>query len=174
MWTNKYGTTVTSWKVDLIVARAKRFGFKRHELEDIQQELIIHVLAFEFDEDRANGATEATALTALIDNKLRQIRRTEQRYDKHVEAVEPRPEVDDSQDVRHQQRVLDVADVLARLSADDQDLCQAMSGGVSIANYAEQIGSYWRCVRDRLDRIGQQFESLAPPTRNPVVCSPTE
>ena len=37
---NDYGGLVEPWKVALIAARARRFGFRGHELEDVQQEII--------------------------------------------------------------------------------------------------------------------------------------
>ena len=160
MWTNNYDGVIETWKVDLIVSRAKRFGFKQHELEDIQQDLVLHVLDFEFDEARSNGATEATVLTALIDNNLRLLRRTDERYRKHVEAMGPRPEIDDSQDVRHQERALDVADIINGLSQEERELCQALSEGQTIAEHATQIGSCWHSVKRTAEQLADHFDVI--------------
>lgn len=159
MWNNKYGDLVEGWKADLIVTRAKRFGFQRHDLQDVQQEIILDVLAFEFDESRSNGATETTAITALIDNRLISIRRSSDRYQRHVEAVEPRSEVDESQDVSRQEDRLDVAEVVHQLAEQDQDLCRSLEDGQTIAEHAERTGRCWHSVKRRVDQVARRFQT---------------
>jgi hypothetical protein len=51
-------------------------GFRRQDLDDVQQQVSIALLQFNFDEARSNGASERTAITAVIDRQLRKIRRS--------------------------------------------------------------------------------------------------
>jgi hypothetical protein len=75
MFQNDYGEVVEKWKVALILRRAIRMGFRRHDLEDVQQQVVVELLAFTFDPAKSNGASETTVITALIDNTLKTIRR---------------------------------------------------------------------------------------------------
>ncbi len=60
-----YGGMVEDWKVELIVGRARRMGFREDELGDVQQEVIPDVAAFRYDPSRAEGALEKAALTPV-------------------------------------------------------------------------------------------------------------
>ncbi len=75
MFKNNYASVIEKWKVDLIVSRARRLGFRRQDLDDAQQQIVVELLSFEFDPTRSNGATEETAVTALIDHQLLSLRR---------------------------------------------------------------------------------------------------
>src|SRR5690606_35105821 len=88
MFQNDYGDVIEKWKVDLILARAKRVGFRRHDLEDAQQQIVPVVLRFAFEPERSNGASEATALVALIDHQLITMRRARDRYARRVSPLE--------------------------------------------------------------------------------------
>jgi hypothetical protein len=54
-------------KLNLIKSRARLLGFRRHDLEDAVQEVMLAVLEFEYAPEKSNGATETTALTTVID-----------------------------------------------------------------------------------------------------------
>lgn len=83
METVSYRGVLARWKVELIAKRARRMGFRADEIPDIQQQIVVDLLAFQFD--RANGAKESTALQALIDNQLKKICRSTARYRAHLE-----------------------------------------------------------------------------------------
>lgn len=158
MYGNDYGNEVEKWKVELIVERARKLGFRRDELEDVQQELILDVIAFEYDESRSNGATERTALTSLIDHRLKTLRRSQRRYQDHIEQVEPLPEADERQDIEHQQRRIDVEDAVAGLPEEDQELCRDLAEGRSITEIANKSGCGWHTVKRRVNQIRDHFE----------------
>lgn len=158
MYVNDYGNEIEKWKVELIVERARKLGFRRDELEDVQQELILDVIAFEYDESRSNGATERTALTSLIDHRLKTIRRAQRRYQDHIEQLEPLPEVDERQDIEHQQRRLDVEDAVNSLCEEDQELCRALAEGRSINEFAHANGCGWHTVKRRVNQVRDHFE----------------
>jgi len=164
-----YGTEVERWKVRLIVSRARRFGFAEHELPDVQQEVIQEVMSFEFDEARSNGATEVTALTAVIDHALKALRRSRARYEKRLGQLKLALGVDDDEPQRARpihfpedsaSLVLDVRHALADLSPEEQSLCTALAGGSTIREIATRRGCSWCKVKRQVTRVRQRFEEL--------------
>jgi len=164
-----YGPEVERWKVRLIVDRAKRFGFAADELADVQQEVILDVMAFRFDKTRSNGATEVTALRALIDRRLKAIRRAKARYARRVEQL--KSALGASEAEPHQERpvprpkdsaslVVDVRDALATLAPEDRSLCLRLAEGKTIRQIAAERGCSWSKVQRQVERIRCRFEAL--------------
>ena len=151
---NTYGNEVAQWKTELIVARAKRLGFRRDELEDVQQELILDVLGFRYDATHASGATERTAITSLIDNRLKMIRRSEMRYQTRIEKLDAKPEEDETQDAERTAKAID------GLSSEDRELCDALYAGRSVNEIAVRTGCSWHTIKRRMNRIREHFEAL--------------
>jgi len=154
MLENDYRGVVADWKVELLVRRAKKMGFRRHDLEDVQQEVILDVMKFEYDPSRSNGASEETALTAVIDKRLKMMVRGRKREQQRMEVIAPRqateyPPPDGL--------ALDVNDVTSRLSPDDQAVCRAMSEGECPRQIAVRLGWSWRRVEQAIARIRQHF-----------------
>jgi DNA-binding NarL/FixJ family response regulator len=151
----KYDGVIEKWKVDLICTRARLMGFRAHELPDAMQEAAMEVLAFHYDPDHANGATERTALTTVIDNRLRKMKRAATRYNAHLErmgneATEfSRDEVDP--------RAMDVASALAALTQREQAVCQGLADGLSKTQIARQLGCGWHTVERIVSRLRGQF-----------------
>ncbi len=159
---NAYQDVLEDWKVELIRTRAKRLGFRRHDLEDAQQEIVLDVLEFCFDAAKSNGACERTALTSLIDRRLMTILRTKRRYAQHVcspvdDSLQDEPF---SEPVPQQQLVMDVRAVITDLSADEQLVCQALVDGESVNQIARRLGCSWRAVNNTIAHIRQFFESV--------------
>jgi integrase len=80
MYRNKYDSVIDKSKLAWINSRARRMGFRRQDLDDVQQQVSIALLQFTFDPSKSNGASERTAITAVIDRQLRKIRRTRTRH----------------------------------------------------------------------------------------------
>lgn len=146
---NDYGTLVEEWKVDLIIKRAKRKGFRDHEIEDAQQEVILDVIAFQYDASKSNGATEETALTSLIDRQLTFIQRRMARRHNHEEkyremkgAVDgnPTPTPTYSDEERRIAIILDVQRGMEMLSQREQDVCRALAADISRLQIAKNMG----------------------------------
>jgi RNA polymerase sigma factor (sigma-70 family) len=153
-----YDGLVEQWKVDLIVGRAKCMGFRNDEIPDVQQEIILDVLEFQYDPNKSNGAKERTVLQALIDNRLRHIRRTAMREKAKVERI--KDQVRQTCDNAEQQCALDVQDVVADLTPREQVVCRALAEGRSKHEIAKQMGCGWHTV-DRLVRhIRDHFEKI--------------
>jgi DNA-directed RNA polymerase specialized sigma24 family protein len=69
-------------KLALVQSRARIMGFRRHDLEDAVQEVMLSVLEFQYDPEQPNGGTETTALTTVIDRKLVSLKRVRRRHTK--------------------------------------------------------------------------------------------
>ena len=156
--------TLPRWKLDLIRARAIRHGFCGADLEDVQQEIAIEALAFGFRRDRANGATEATALTAMIDRRLAMARRRERRYQRRLDQVRGFADLSaEPTEPSCEERitsVLDVRSAIATLSPVDQEICRALADGDSIDAIAQRLGCGWHTVKRQVDRLRERFAQM--------------
>lgn len=157
MKANDYAGLVAPWKVELIVIRAKRMRFHDCEIEDAQQEIIFDILAFRYDPTHPNGATERSALTSLIDNRLRNIVRARMRYRAKVECVEPAPEDYDPTD--ELQMAIDVRDAVAALDPRQQRVCADLADGYSRRQIARRMGCGWHRVNRLVDEVRDHFRS---------------
>lgn len=152
--------------LELIERRGKRLGFRGADLDDAVQEAAIAVMTFEFDEQRANGATLETALTAVIDRCLRALRRKQSRYARHLQRFLDAAHAEwtnvDAEPVEPHHQVptdlqLDVRRVLEGLSAGDRQLCEHLATGRSVHQIAELLGCDWHTARRQIDRLRETF-----------------
>lgn len=154
METVSYEGVVERWKVDLIVARAQQMGFRSDEMPDIQQQIVLEVLAFEFD--ASNGAKESTALQALIDNHLKKMCRTTARYQAHLKRL-----VDErtfETDFAAEERAVDFRAVLAELTEREREVCLALAEGAKKHEIARRLGCGWHTVDRLIARVRERFE----------------
>lgn len=158
-------------KLNLIKGRARLMGFRRHDLEDAVQEVMLAVLEFEYDEEKSNGATETTALTTVIDRRLKLLKRSQRRYAGLLDRATQRlvadhkglddgPIIDD-----HSGEELvasaEVATALDGLDAETLQVARMLMEGETQNAIAEQLGMGWQrvarltgMVRERLEAAG--------------------
>ncbi len=155
---------IEPWKLRLIHRRARRFGFRGAELDDVKQEVALELMAFRFDPARANGAKETTVLRVLIDGRLRTLRRARRRYERRVtpwDAAFGQPDSEplssDGEDNDSASVVLDVQEALAGLSPEDRSLAPALAEGQSLRQIAARQGMSWHRLQRGLDRIRRHF-----------------
>lgn len=153
----KYDGLIERWKVGLIATRAKRMGFRRHEIPDILQEVVPELLKFKYDPNHANGAHERSALVPIIDNHLRKMIRSGQRYTAHLERLaELTMEGYDHIDAR----AMDVAEVVACLPEREQVICRLLAQGHTRNAIARQLGCGWHTVDRMIEQLRERFEKL--------------
>jgi DNA-binding NarL/FixJ family response regulator len=166
---NDYGDLVETWKVELIVERARRKGVRKDDLEDAQQEVIRSVLRFQYDPAKSNGATEATALTALIDNHLTFLQRGAARRSKNHERYlrslgiaenKPLPEPTGPDYDRLHGLVLDVREAVAKLTPAERAVCDALSLGIRRHRIAKELHLSRYGVDLMVKRIRDRFAAL--------------
>ncbi|HPC58768.1 MAG TPA: hypothetical protein PK689_07205 [Kiritimatiellia bacterium] len=153
-----YDGLIEPWKVDLIVRRARLLGMRRHEIPDVLQVMVPDLMEFRYDPANGNGARERTVLTAVIDNRLRKMKRSAGRYQGHLrrfgytqdkfsrDEVNPLPS--------------DLADAVAGLTPDEQTVCRGLAAGLSRTAIAEQQGWGWHKVDRLIKGIREQFAAL--------------
>ena len=154
MYANTYADAVESWKTELIARRARRFGLRGADVEEVQQEIVLHVLEFEFDPQRSHGATPETALTALIDHHVKNWLRDRGRYQARIERWQQTcPRETSACDVDRHALGMDVRAAVAQLSDDEQAVCAALSRGESLTEIARRVGCGWHTLRRVVERI---------------------
>ena len=151
-----YDGLLKQWKVKLALNRARRMGFRDDELDDVIQELALTLMGVKYHETNANGASEKTVLTSIIDRQLFKMRRDRacrERYEARVALSGD--ETYDNEDIR---RRLDVETVVGKLDGKQRQVCDLLSQGYPKSAIAEQLGCGWHAV-DRIVRdIRGQFE----------------
>lgn len=163
---NHYGAFLEDWKNNLIIVRARRMGLSGHDLLDAQQELVLHVARFRYEPVRSNGASEATALTALIDRRLKALRRAEARYNRHQQRARDHHANRSADDanlwpyVDRHLLVVDVREAVARLDPQEQLVCQLRGQGHSVESIAAHLGCGWHTVDRKIEHIGVRFRAM--------------
>jgi len=154
----KYDGIIEKWKVETIIHRAKMMGFRAHELPDVTQEIVLKLLDFKYDPSHSGGATERTAVTTVIDHHLRKLRRSATRYGAHIERLGrsasefSREEVD--------LRAMDVADVVAKLTPREQEVCRRLAEGLTKEQIAQEFGWSWHTVNRIVNRLREHFREI--------------
>jgi len=163
----EYDGVLEDWKVRLMVSRARRLGFRPHEIDDALQEIVLDVLAFRFDRARSNGATGATALTAVIDKRLRMVRRAWRRYQQLVARFRADRGVDEARDrwpepVEDETELMamDVREAVARLPLPQRRLCKSLVREGSLARIARRDRCGWHTVRRSVENLRRRLAGL--------------
>jgi RNA polymerase sigma factor (sigma-70 family) len=148
-------------KLDLIRNRAKRFGLRRHDLEDAVQEVMLQLLDFTPDPDKTNGASESTILIAVIDRRLMEWRRTQKRYQDMVNrcgAMLPSgDELMTESGAAASDTALDVTTLLADLPEFEQQVGRMLSEGHTATSIARALGTGRRTVGEAVAAIRERF-----------------
>lgn len=158
---NDYNGVIPGWVQELIVERAKRMGFRRQDIEDAQQEVVLEVLQFEFDAAKANGACLRTVLTSVIDRRLKTMRRSVRRYRHHLDQFE-QSQPPDAQTYRTDKIHLksDVREALLSLSPRDRALCRALGLGYTLTDLSARWKCSWHTLKRRAEQIRKHFAEI--------------
>ncbi len=163
MYRNDYAEAIEKWKVDLIVSRAKRLGFRPEDLEDAQQQIVLTLLSFEFDAERSNGASERTVVTSIIDHQLLALLRARRRYKNRVTNDDEIRSDDPSlacewRDGYRLTMASDVNTAMSRLSPTSRQVCELLAEGHSSHQVAQRLGIGWHTVQEHIRSIRRCFE----------------
>ena len=147
MFTNNYAGMVPPEVLELITRRVRYHRIPPDELDDLQQQIVPLLIDFRYDPAIANGASETTAMVAVIDNQIKTHRRARRRYRRKIERFqmqtrEPSTTPHDQVDLR-----LDLERVLAQLSERDRAICQQLGQGHTTTDIAQRLN----CGRDTVD-----------------------
>lgn len=153
-----YMGLIEPWKIKLIKQRARRYGFRKDEWPDLMQEIVLTLLAFQYDADHRNGADERTAITAVIDNQLCKRIRTKCCYHRHLQQAALLQKHANATDACLKR--LDIQDAIEALPPRDQQVCQGIASGMSKNQLAKKIGCSWHTIDASFTRIRRHFQSL--------------
>lgn len=132
-YTNDYGNLLPAEKLELIHQRALLKGVRRQDLDDLLQLAVMEVLAFKFEPAKANGATETTALIAVIDNCINFFWRKAARYRNRVKRFdeeEPGNVIEPNYDPAPQALLADTLEAaVAMLPAREREICELLGKG---------------------------------------------
>ncbi|MBN2292319.1 MAG: hypothetical protein JXM70_07835 [Pirellulales bacterium] len=151
-----YDGVLENWKIELALKRSKKFGFRDDELDDVIQELVIILMDIEYDEERANGASEKTMLTSVIDQQLCKMRRSDSRRECLEQSVALSG--DETYDNSDLERRSDVEIVVAKMDDQQRRVCELLSQGYSKSVIAEKLDCTWYIIEQIMDDIRTKFE----------------
>ena len=73
----QYEELFDDWKIELALGRIRVMGFPKRDWPDLMQELAMVMLECRYDPAKANGATEETALFAVVSRRVLHLLRGE-------------------------------------------------------------------------------------------------
>lgn len=163
---NDYGDLIERWKVELIRTRARRFRFRRDELPDLEQIIVLELLRVQNCPERKPTASERTFLTKVIDRQLMHVRRDRARQRRRMSygerSLNAEPELAEKSAILPHQTVdsglrLDIAEALAGLTAFERSICEGLMEGRSQAEIACSLGCHRSTICKQLDNVASKF-----------------
>ncbi len=149
---NNYDGMIASWKVERIRYRAKHVGLTGHDFDDAVQEIVLYLFT-EFKHDHSRSS-DRTATSIVINNRLKMFLRSRRRYRKMIEkAAEPEKTETPQGQI---QLALDIQELYATMSPEEQTICVSLSEGYS----ANEIASRWHCHPSKIQRIIKRIRQL--------------
>ncbi|MGI6271334.1 MAG: sigma-70 family RNA polymerase sigma factor [Anaerohalosphaeraceae bacterium] len=160
-----YHGLLEDWKTDLICSRARRFGIPSQDWPDIQQEVILDILAFTYDPNNAGNATERTALTAIIDRKIISLLRRQSHQDRTFDGyLEDRgltiPDESLFGFTENQSLHLDLVRAIGRLPDRHKLVCIGILEGYSIHRIARKLACHPKTVKGMIAHIHEVFKKM--------------
>ena len=157
---SNYKGVIEEWKVALILAIAKKRGVPKDEWEDVVQELILDVKKFQYDAANEAGATEATAIAAVIERRIIDMFRSKKREQKMMRKFQQLREVNTDSVDAHEETIdlpLDVITALETLKPTEYKVCALLMKGKTSEYIAKRLKWTWRKMDSVTSHIGHQF-----------------
>lgn len=164
MHANSYVGIVEQEVPRLVISRASRLRINADEIDDLLQQIVPKLAAFEYDPAKSNGATVTTAMTSVIDRQIKSFLRAKRRYQRRIERIREMrtpttaqciwPEyVTKSEPIELR---MDLAAAMECLCERDQTICRSLSEGHTVKAIAEHLG----CCRDTVSRAIVRIRQL--------------
>ncbi|MCL2640334.1 MAG: helix-turn-helix domain-containing protein [Phycisphaerales bacterium] len=156
MFANNYAGMVPPEILELIARRVRYYRIRADELDDLQQQIVPLLMEFRYDPAIANGASETTAMTAVIDNQIKVHKRSNRRHQRRIERMQTQVRestTDPTVDLR-----LDMERTLMQLSPQDRAICQHLAQGHSTTDIAQRLNCCRATVDHAVRRVRQVFE----------------
>ena len=161
-----YEGVIETWKAQLALYRIQAMRFPKHDWPDLMQELAILIMGFNYDPANSKGASERTALFAVINRHLfylkRGRRRAKESFARYLGLLGVR---DDGTFVGPGQYTepesflsMDVQETIQGLSEFDQQVAKGLANGLSRHEIAKKLDCDWKSVNKAIPRIKIHFE----------------
>ena len=156
----QYEELFDDWKIELALGRIRVMGFPKSDWPDLMQELAMVMLEFSYDPAKANGATEETALFAVVSRRLLHLLRTRYRENARLKRYAQMYGPDDEavEYPYHPTNTVtaeDIAEACKGLSEFDRQVCSALAAGTIRAQIARDLDCDWHTVDNAIGRIRQ-------------------
>ena len=161
---NDYGDLIASWKVGLIGQRARRLGFRNDEIRDLEQAIVLELLAVAYEPE--GPASERTFVIAVIDRQLKEILRSRyrdiRRVNREARSLDADPMIAERLAAPHCRRDLDqlacdVQAALMGLTPTERAVCVALSEGQRQADIARERGCSRAAVSKHVAQVAEKF-----------------
>jgi len=156
MFANNYAEMVPPEVLELIARRVRYYRIRADEHDDLQQQIVPLLMEFRYDPAIANGASETTAMTAVIDNQIKVHRRANRRHQRRIERMQTQVRestIDTTIDLR-----VDLKNTLSQLSPPDRTICQHLSQGHTTTDIAQLLNCCRATVDHAVWRIRRVFK----------------
>lgn len=156
-----YNGLIEDWKIELILARARYFGIQPHDLPDVQQNIVLDILSFEYDSNNKKGATEVTALTSLIDNKIIDMIRSRSRQrDNHAKFLLENGFTEADSYCDDAAKEWDITEAIEKLSPIQQIVCRLLMDGQSIRRISADLNCHHSVINGIIASIRAKFQKM--------------
>lgn len=124
------------------------------------------MLAFHYEPERSNGASERTAVTALVDRRLSFIQRGQARRIKRQERYTTLLEKDGCTSAAMPNIAgpaalrMDVQDAVAQLTPLEQAICAALARGETCSGIARELAISRSSLNGMIRHIREQFRAV--------------
>jgi len=158
---NNYEKLLEPWEQRLISARARRFGFRWDELEDLEQKIVPSLVSASFQDD--GRSKRVTFLINIIDRQLRRVRRDRRRDIRRVNyearSLEGMSEarLGSADGIDRLCMRLDVDSALSRLSAEDRFICISLRRGESEADIARLLCISAQSMSEKMRNLAERL-----------------
>ena len=166
---DQYAQALDKWKIRVVARRASRFGLSAQDTEDLLQEIIPELAALKYDPAKANGKTEISIVTTLVDNRIKDALRKEssrqQMLDEFREhrGVAAMTEEDLPPVLQQEANYGDVAavhEVLEALSGDEAKIADFLLRGWNPSDIADELNWNWHRVKRVIIKLRAKFEQM--------------
>lgn len=160
----RYVGYLEAWEVGVVLRCLSELGVLERDRDEIIQDVAMQIRT---DAGKRQGVSPTTRIFRLTKNRVRQFRRCEARYRKHVEQIhgdadwtrlEESLAIPDASGVIDKQH--DVRHALAGLTPEHQKVCRLWSDGLSRQQIADSLGYGWEKVERLQQEIRRHFVRL--------------
>ena len=161
-----YEGVIETWKAQLALYRIQAMKFPKSDWPDLMQELVILIMGFNYDPANSKGASERTALFAVINRHLlfvmRGRKRDEENFERYLESLGVKPDGSYEGPLQYQEPesflYLDVQQTVQGLSEFDKRVAKELADGSRRIDIAEKFECDWKVINKSVQRIKAHFE----------------